>query len=243
MTQAAGVFQTNLNNIGEFFDLLSLDSITAFSGGGQSSATQLLNQVNRITTVAAAADSVKLPVWSKGRNIVIINSGANALNLYGQTGDTINGQAANAALSIPGGGTVAEVFTVTQGAWFVQLSNQSGALPFSAVVSISSGNGTLTGAQCAGAANFELTTSGATALTTATAAQMLAAMAGAGVGTQWLLRIINTNGGTLTITADGTVTQTIGAMTIATNTWREFEMTITGAATATMKGRGTGTFS
>ena len=37
------------------------DSITAFAGGGQGSAVVLTSAVNRVTTVATIADSVKLP--------------------------------------------------------------------------------------------------------------------------------------------------------------------------------------
>lgn len=113
-------------------------------------------------------------------------------------------------------------------------------LPPTQFTSISSGNGTLTGAQVAGAEITYLLTSGATALTTPTAAAMLAAIPNGQVGMSYVLRIVNTNAGTLTITADASVTTT-GTLTLATNTWREFVVTFTSATAATMKAVGTGT--
>lgn len=115
-------------------------------------------------------------------------------------------------------------------------------LPPTQYTSISSGNGVLTGAQAAGAGLTALLTSGATALTTPTAAQLLAAIPNGQVGMSYVLRIVNTNAGTLTITADASVTAT-GTLTIATNTWREFVITFTSAIAATMKQIGTGTTS
>lgn len=110
------------------------------------------------------------------------------------------------------------------------------------VTSIASGNGALAAAQMAGAELTDLITSGATALTTPSAAALLAATPNGQIGMSYVLRIINTNAGTLTITADASITTT-GTMTIATNTWREFVITFTSATTATMKSIGTGTTS
>ena len=39
-----------------------IDNLFAFPGGGQTNATQLSSEVNRITTVATAGDSIKLAV-------------------------------------------------------------------------------------------------------------------------------------------------------------------------------------
>jgi hypothetical protein len=113
-------------------------------------------------------------------------------------------------------------------------------LPPTQYTSIATGNGTLTGAQVAGARHVTLLTSGATAQTTPTAANILAAIPNGQIGDSYVLRIVNSNGGTLTITADASVTAT-GTLTLATQTWREWYVTITGATTATMKQIGTGT--
>ncbi|AMN83829.1 hypothetical protein D5b_00410 [Faustovirus] len=77
-------------------------SITAFAGGGQESATQLANTVNVVTTVATAADSVKLPLaanWA-GRVIVVKNTSANSMDLFPGTDDSINALLANAAYAV-----------------------------------------------------------------------------------------------------------------------------------------------
>lgn len=77
-------------------------AITAFAGGGQASATQLNNIVNIVSTVATAADSVKLPLASAwaGRILVVKNTSANSMNLFPNTGDSINALSANAAFAV-----------------------------------------------------------------------------------------------------------------------------------------------
>ncbi len=78
--------------------------LTAHSGGGQSSATALtLGAFNNITTVAVAADSVKLPASFVGATAVVSNQGANAAQIFGTSPDTINGVATGTGISIPVG--------------------------------------------------------------------------------------------------------------------------------------------
>lgn len=87
------------------------NGITAFAGGGQASATQLNSAYNRVTTVATAADSVKLPVCAAqnapngsavgpGTQVWVMNTAANSLNVFPATGDAINALAANTAIAI-----------------------------------------------------------------------------------------------------------------------------------------------
>ena len=66
------------------------DNITAFAGGGQAKATQLAKQFNRLTTVATAGDSVKLPVSIAGMAISVHNDGAKSAQVFGASPDTIN---------------------------------------------------------------------------------------------------------------------------------------------------------
>lgn len=98
-----------------------------------------------------------------------------------------------------------------------------------------------TAAQMAGAAFVDLQTSGATAVTTPTATQILAALPVVSLGLSYILRIYNTNGGTLTLTGGTGVTIT-GTATIATNVWREYLVTVTGISTptVTLQNRGAG---
>lgn len=105
------------------------DAITAHAGGGQGSAVALTSQVNRVTTVATAGDSVVLPGQSffpnkggegpqtqVGVEIVVINAGANALAVFPATGETINGQSANASVNVAAGG-IATFWCPAAGSW------------------------------------------------------------------------------------------------------------------------------
>src|SRR2546423_1177381 len=71
-----------------------VNGLTAFAGGGQASATALTAGINRVTTVASAGDSVKLPTSAAGMAVTVINQGANPLQAFGTGTDTINGIAA-----------------------------------------------------------------------------------------------------------------------------------------------------
>lgn len=106
---------------GNLFTVPFKNSITAHSGGGQSSAVALSAVINVVTTVAAAGDSVKLPVSNPGMEITVVNSGANALQIYGAGTDTINGVAT--ATGIPqAAGAVVTYRCVAAGNW---VSNQT----------------------------------------------------------------------------------------------------------------------
>jgi hypothetical protein len=98
------------------------DNLTAHSGGTQGPALQLTAQLNRVTTVAAANDSVKLPVSVAGLTIQVTNAAAtNALDVYPQTGDAINALSANAEFTVNAGKTA--TFTCyTAGQWHSILS-------------------------------------------------------------------------------------------------------------------------
>ncbi len=61
-------------------------------------------------------------------------------------------------------------------------------------------------------------------------------------GDKYLLRIINTSGGTTTVVAGSGVTLT-GTATLATNTTRDFVVTFTSATALTMQSVGVGTIS
>lgn len=76
-------------------------TITAFSTGGQASATALAGEWNNVTTVAANFDSVKLPTAVAGQVITVKNSGANILSVFPATSDAINALAANLSVDIP----------------------------------------------------------------------------------------------------------------------------------------------
>lgn len=93
------------------------NAITAFAGGGQASAVALTASFNRVTTVATAADSVKLPAAVAGAQVTVFNkAAANSLNVFPATGDAINALSANAAYALAV--TKGAIFTcVVTGTW------------------------------------------------------------------------------------------------------------------------------
>jgi hypothetical protein len=90
--------------------------ITAFAGGGQADATVLGAAFNRVTTVATAADSVKLPAARAGASLVVTNAGAESMNVFPATGQSINALSANAAFAMAAGVTRMFVCSVA-GVW------------------------------------------------------------------------------------------------------------------------------
>lgn len=77
------------------------NAITAYSGGGQANAVALTATYNRVTTVAAAGDSVKLPAAKAGSRVVVFNKAAtNSMNVFPSTGDAVNALSANAAYAV-----------------------------------------------------------------------------------------------------------------------------------------------
>ncbi|CAL4866744.1 hypothetical protein MMA231_00988 [Asticcacaulis sp. MM231] len=77
--------------------------ITAFAGGGQASARPLLYTRNRVTIAASAGNSVRLPFSEPGMEVSITNSTANAIQVFGNGTDTINGVATATGVSLPAG--------------------------------------------------------------------------------------------------------------------------------------------
>ena len=99
---------------------------------------------------------------------------------------------------------------------------------------------TLTPAMVTGGGEvFHTSTGGSTPTLTLPLAADVIALAGLAVGQSYLLRVINSNSGTATI-ASNTGWSLTGTLTLATNTWREFVVTMNGAGTLTAVNVGTG---
>jgi hypothetical protein len=77
--------------------------ITAFATGGQASATALTTDINFVTTVATAADSVKLPTAALGKRVVVLNLGAESLGIYPVSGGAIDALGADAKYDLASG--------------------------------------------------------------------------------------------------------------------------------------------
>lgn len=108
----------NLQINGFLFESFA-DSLIATAGGGQSTALQLNAEVNRITTVVTTNDSVALPPAIAGLTIMVINHGANAMQVFGNlaAGDVINDQATATGVSQMVNSVVIYVCTVN-GKWY-----------------------------------------------------------------------------------------------------------------------------
>lgn len=119
-----GVNETSRNqvvNVG-YLRMSITDSITAFAGGGQTSAVSLISSFNRVSTVASANDSVKLPLCrdtggtvvgagqpakTTGMILYVVNAAAsNSMNVYPSSGGSINALSADAAYAVAANKTV-----------------------------------------------------------------------------------------------------------------------------------------
>jgi hypothetical protein len=76
--------------------LSAATGIVARAGGLRPNATPLTAAINNVTVSAASGDSVALPPAVGGQEVVVVNSGASAIQVYAAVGtsDTINGIAA-----------------------------------------------------------------------------------------------------------------------------------------------------
>lgn len=124
--------QTRVVGIG--YEQLSVtNGITAFAGGGQTSAVPLTSAYNRVTVVASANDSVKLPACVNGATgngltntiglavWVTNNTAATNLAVFPNTGDLINQTAINVAFTVGGAKTAVFICGIA-GSWNALLS-------------------------------------------------------------------------------------------------------------------------
>lgn len=235
-----GFFSRNVT-IGGVLLQSSTDAITAHSGGGQASAVLLTTQINRLTTVAANGDSVKLPSAVPGLEIIVINSGAKTAQVFGSGTDTIDGIATAVGEELPVGVSASYICTVA-GAWF---SDQISGIPEEQYTAAVNTTGfTATGAQVAGAEDVYLNITGTLGaganIQMPTAAAIVAAIPNVTSGQSYKLTIINASSANFawTVTTNTGITLTGTAMTIAQTTKREFLVTVTSLTTVTLQSLG-----
>lgn len=208
--------------------------------GGSYQRSGATAAVAATTDTAAAIIAALGPVLKIGQTFTFDytnnNTAAGAVTVGGGTGVTVAGIAIVPVLNtVRFVGTVVSATTITLSG----VSTIGGQdLPGFQFTTISSGNGTLAAGALEGAGFTVLATSGATAFTTRTAAQMIT-QAGLVVGQSYVARVYNTNGGTLTLTAGSGVTIT-GTATIATAVFRDYGVTVTAAGAITMQNIGSG---
>lgn len=90
--------------------------ITAAAGGTQAAARQLLAAYSVVSTVATAADSVKLLPAVPGIEMIVVNDGLNSMQVFGSGTDTINGVATATGVAQAPGTTVRYISNAT-GTW------------------------------------------------------------------------------------------------------------------------------
>lgn len=129
--QNIGLAASKSGNLSLFYESVS-DNLTANAGGGQTSALALTTEVSRITTVATMGDSVLLPstatigsannsayeqLSGQGVTLLVINHGANAMQVFGSGTDTIDDLATATGVSQMAGSMV--LYTCTSaGKWY-----------------------------------------------------------------------------------------------------------------------------
>jgi len=124
---ATAVTATTLTSTGNQIESVT-DTITAHAGGGQSLATAITTQNARVTVVATAGDSVRLPASAAGLMVLVSNRGANPMQVYGAGTDTINGIATATGIS-QGVNTQALYFCATAGNWDVPITSLQSTYP------------------------------------------------------------------------------------------------------------------
>jgi hypothetical protein len=115
-----GVFVANTPlGLGDFLLESAQDNIIATAGGGQGPAYQIVAQTSRITTVATPGDSIMLPPSTPGLELLIINHGANATQVYGQGTDTVDDQTSTVGVAQMASSLVIYTCT-TAGKWYTE---------------------------------------------------------------------------------------------------------------------------
>lgn len=86
------MFKANNKALPNFVDATDT-ALTATASGTKLTAIVLTKGISRLAVVATAADSVLLPPAKVGINVLVINDGAAAAQVFGAGTDTIDGVA------------------------------------------------------------------------------------------------------------------------------------------------------
>lgn len=118
----------------------SISTAVSAAGSTQGTATALTTDYNVVTT-AAASTGVVLPTAASpfGREVVVVNRGANPLTVYPATGAQIDGAATNAGVVVPVNAEVS-FFSSSATQWFTMDS----VLSAGTAISVTQGNGIIT---------------------------------------------------------------------------------------------------
>ncbi len=89
----------------------------AGAGSTQGTATALTRPITVVSTVSNGANGVILPTVPAGTRIIIVNTSANALNVYPPSGAVVNSGSTNASYSQPAGARL-EYFSTSSTQWY-----------------------------------------------------------------------------------------------------------------------------
>lgn len=214
----------------------------ALAGAAITRSGSIAAYTDTTDTAAALWAAVDNPQAGQSWVVSIKNTVAFAETLAAGTGVTLSGQTV-----VPGLATGRFLVTLTSATAATVLGlgvSETSGLPVSQIVTNSSANPTLAAGDATGAefCILKLTANGASAATTRTATEMFGDTPNAQVGQTYRLRICAGGNNTVTVTAGSGVTLT-GTMTIATATWREFQVSFTSATALVIEAVGQGTFS
>ena len=229
--------------------LLGVTALTTVGAGTITAAAMLSGGVNRTGPTSAFTDTTDTAAaiqgdWTGGAvsnsfDLTYINKTAFNATLAGGSGVTLVG-----SVIVPANSTAVYrvIWTGTDTLSMTELSVVSNtSLPNALVTALNATTGSLPVGAITGAKEVYLVSSNATpgAQLVRTAAQMLADTPNGAVGMSWKVRIINTGAGNFTLTQDAGNTVTItGDVVIPQDSWVDYVVTLTGAATATMQSVG-----
>jgi hypothetical protein len=212
----------------------NLDTITAHSGGGQSSAFQLASEISRITTATATSvpyDSVALPTSAAGLELVVVNHSNNPIQVFGNNteGALIDDVATATGVTQMGNSTVL-YFCITAGNWYTE-GLSSG---FVRGYSLQTFSASTVAANSGGTQGTGTAISTMLANVTAAGASYSVTLPPSSVGMEITIHNISTSTILVFPNAGGTGTETInaisanGSMSINTNTSTVFTCTVAG---------------
>jgi len=101
---------------GETYSFASVTAGTNAQGQGALTA-----DINVVATAASAPSGVTLPTATAGRRVVVINWGANAVNIYPATGAQIDGGGANNPIQAASGGCWMEFWAGSTTQWYCSM--------------------------------------------------------------------------------------------------------------------------
>lgn len=207
-------------------------SATVTAGTNAQGQGTITNDYNVITTAAANPSGVTLPTATTGRRIVVVNKGANSVNVYPATGASIDALAANASIALPVGGVmIFNASSTTQ--WYSSYNLYTSATAATPVSSFSAGTtgftpstattGAVTLAGTLGTAN------GGTGLTTFTAANNAIYSTSASAVTAGTLPVLAGGTGVTTSTGTGSTVRSTSPVLTTPNLGTPSAATLTNA--------------